>query len=123
MYLQRRARRSLMVKPFIVYRGQRLYECDLFTDSHTPVSPPSLSDTLKTGSKTDSSVCVCVCVCAHARTYTICQEQTLCMFYTCEVRTFNQERTHSRSAVAFNFRFGLVILENPRIDHKIMGVA
>ncbi len=60
-----------------------------------------------------------VCV----RTYTMCQERTLCMFYTCEVRTFDQERTHSRSAVSFNLRFGLVTLENPGIDHKIMGVS
>ncbi len=60
-----------------------------------------------------------VCVCA----YTMCQERTLCMFYTCEVRTFDHEWTHSRSAVGFSYRFGLVILENPGIDHKIMGVA
>ncbi len=56
-------------------------------------------------------------------TYMMCQERTLCIFYICEVWTFNQERTHSRSAVGFSLRFGLVILENPGIDHKIMGVA
>ncbi len=44
--------------------------------------------------------CPCVCACACARTYTMCQERTLRMFYTCEVRTFDQERTQSRSAVA-----------------------
>ncbi len=63
------------------------------------------------------ALCVCVCVC----TYTMCQEQTLCMFYTCKVRTFDQERTHPRSTVGFSIRFGLVILEKPGIDHKIMG--
>ncbi len=63
------------------------------------------------------------CVCVRARAYTMCEERTLCMFYTCKVRTFNQERTHSRSAVGFNLRFGLVILENPGIDYKIMEVA
>ncbi len=51
------------------------------------------------------------------------QEQKLCMFYTCEVWTFKQEHTHSRSAVGFNLTFGLVTLENPGIDHKIIGVA
>ncbi len=40
-----------------------------------------------------------------------------------QLRTFDQERTHSRSAVGFNLRFGLVTVENPGIDHKIMGVA
>ncbi len=63
----------------------------------------------------DSKSCVCVC------TYTMCQEQTLCMFYTCKVRTFDKEWTHSRFAVGFSLRFGLVILDNPGIDHKIMG--
>ncbi len=56
-------------------------------------------------------------------TYTMCQERTSCMFYTCEVQTFNQERTHSTSPVGFNLRFGLVTLEDPGIDKKIMGVA
>ncbi len=64
---------------------------------------------------------LCVCVCVY--TDTMCQEWTLCMFYTSEVRTFDQERTHLRSAVGFNLRFGLVTIENPGIDHKIMGVA
>ncbi len=68
-------------------------------------------------------VCVCVCVCVRARAYTMCQERTLCMFYACEVWTFDQEWTHLRSAVGFSLRFGLVILENPEIDHKLMGVA
>ncbi len=45
------------------------------------------------------------------------------MFYTCEVRTFDQGQTHSRSAVGFSLRFGLVTLENSGIDHKIIGVA
>ncbi len=65
----------------------------------------------------DKNLLVCV------YTYTMCQERILCMFYTCEVRTFNQEQTHSRFAVGFNLRFELVILENLGIDHKIMGVA
>ncbi len=77
--------------------------------------------------KTFVVVCVCVCVCVHmrarVRTYTMCQEWTLCMFYTCEVRTFDQEWTHLKSAVGFSLRFGLVILENIGIDHKIMEVA
>ncbi len=60
-------------------------------------------------------------VCVY--TYTMCQERALCMFYTCEVQTFDQERTHSRSAVGFSVRFGIVILENPGINHKIMGLA
>ncbi len=64
-------------------------------------------------------MCVCVCVC----NYTMCQGRTLCIFYTCKVRTFDQEQTHSRSAVNCNLRFGLVTLENLGIDHKIMGVA
>ncbi len=59
-------------------------------------------------------VCVCVCVCVFD---TMCQEQTLCMYSPC------QERTHSMSVVGFGIRFGLVILKNPGIDHKIMGVA
>ncbi len=59
------------------------------------------------------------CVC----TYMMCQERTLYMFYTCEVQTFDQERTHLRSALGFSLKFGLVILENPCIDHKIMRVA
>ncbi len=58
-------------------------------------------------------VCVCVCVCVHARTYTMCQERTLCMFYTCEVQTFDQELTHLGSVVGLSLRFGLVTLENP----------
>ncbi len=62
------------------------------------------------------SVCVCVCVCVCARAYTMYQEWTLCMFYTCEVRTFDQEQTHSRSSVSFSLRLGLII-----IDHKNMG--
>ncbi len=66
-------------------------------------------------------VCVCVCVCVC--TYTMCQERTLWMFYTCDVWTFDQERTRSRSSVGFSIRFGLVILQNPGIDHKIRGVA
>ncbi len=49
--------------------------------------------------------CGCARACAHARTYvctyTVCQERTLCMFCTCEVRTFDKGRTHSRSAVGF----------------------
>ncbi len=68
-------------------------------------------------------VCVCVCVCVCLFAYTMCQERTLCMFYTCKVQIFDQERTHSRSAVGFSLRFGFVTLENPGIDHKIMGVT
>ncbi len=37
--------------------------------------------------------------------------------------TMCQEQTHSMPAVGFGIRFGLVILENPGIDHKIMEVA
>ncbi len=33
----------------------------------------------------------------------------------------DSEQTHSISAVGFGIRFGLLILEKPRIDHKIMG--
>ncbi len=47
----------------------------------------------------------------------------LSMFYPCEVQTFEQERTHWRSAIGFTLRFGLVILENLGVDHKIMGVV
>ncbi len=54
---------------------------------------------------------------------TMCQEQTLCMYSPCQERTSNQERTHSMSAIGFGIRFELVILKNPGIDHKIMGVA
>ncbi len=68
-------------------------------------------------------VCVCVRVCVCTYMMWMCQERTLCIFYTCEVRTFDQEQTHSRSAVSFSLRFGLVILGNPGIDHKIMEVA
>ncbi len=56
---------------------------------------------------------VCVCLCTYVRADTVCQE-----------RTFNQKQTHSiAAAVGFGIRFGLVILENTGIDHKIMGVA
>ncbi len=66
------------------------------------------------------SVCVCdVCVCFD----TMYQERTLCMYSPCQERTSNQEQTHSMSAVGFGIRIGLVILENPGIDHKIVGVA
>ncbi len=54
---------------------------------------------------------------------TMCQEWTLCMYSPCQEWTSNQEQRHSMSAVDFGIRFGLVILENPGIDHKIMGVA
>ncbi len=65
----------------------------------------------------------CVCVWGGC-TYTMCQERTLCMFYTCEVQTFDQGWTHSRSAVGFSLRFGLVFLENPGIATiKLSGVA
>ncbi len=47
----------------------------------------------------------------------MCQEQTVCIYCPC------QERTHSMSAVGFGIKFGQLILENPGIDHKIMGVA
>ncbi len=82
-----------------------------------------------------SSFClfVCVCVRLHAHTYTTRQERTLCMFCTCQERhvnvlympraDFQQGWTHSMSAVGFGFSFGLVILENPGIDPKIIGVA
>ncbi len=64
-----------------------------------------------------SFVCVCVCVDIMR------QERTLCMHSPCQERTSNQEYTHSRFAVGFGMRFGLVILKNPGIDHKIIGVA
>ncbi len=47
----------------------------------------------------------------------MCKEQTLCTFCTCK------EWTHLMSAVGFGFSYGLVILENLRIDLKIMGIA
>ncbi len=59
------------------------------------------------------------CVCF----YIMREERILCMFCTCQERTFDQEQTHSMSAVGFGFGFGLVILENLRIDHKIVGVV
>ncbi len=51
------------------------------------------------------------------------QERTPCMYSPCQEQTFNQEQTHSMSAIGFGIRFGLVILENPGIDYKIMGAA
>ncbi len=67
--------------------------------------------------KTGTRVCVCVCVCVD----TMCQGRTLCMYSPCQERTCNQEQTHSMPAVGFGIRFGLVIIENPETDHKIMG--
>ncbi len=72
---------------------------------------------IKANKKARTRVCVCVCV----YTYTMCQERTLCMFYTCEVQTFDQERAHSMSAVGFNLRFGLVILETQEWAIKLWG--
>ncbi len=71
-------------------------------------------------------MCVCVCVCflfVCLFVYTICQERTLCMYSPCQEQTSNQEQIHWMSAVVLDIRFGLVILENPGIDHKIKGVA
>ncbi len=66
---------------------------------------------------------VCVCVHACECTYLTCQEQTLCMFCTCQEWTSDQQWTHSMSTLDFGFSFGLVILKNPGIAPKIMGVA
>ncbi len=63
--------------------------------------------------------CVCVCVCFD----TMCQGRTLCMYSPYQERTSNQEQIHSMSVIGFGIRFGLIILENPGINHKIMGVA
>ncbi len=78
-------------------------------------------------------MCVCLCMrayvwCLHNKVcgcgvYTMCQERTVCMYSPCQERTSNQEQTHTLSAVGFGISFGLVILENPGIDHKIMGEA
>ncbi len=53
----------------------------------------------------------------------MCPERTLCMYSPCQKWPSDQERTHSTSAVGFGISFGLAILENPGIHHKIMGVA
>ncbi len=66
---------------------------------------------------------VCVYVGWGRRVYTMCQKRSLCMYSPCQEWTSNQEKTHSIPAVGFGIRFGLVILENPGIDHKIMEVA
>ncbi len=58
-----------------------------------------------------------LCVRARVRVDAMCQERTLCMYSPC------QERTHLMSAVGFGIRFGLVILKNPVIGHKIMAEA
>ncbi len=68
-----------------------------------------------------NGVCVCVCACVRKPVDTMCQKRTLYMYSPCQERTSNQEQTHSMSAVGFGIRFGLVIHENPGIDHKIMG--
>ncbi len=62
-----------------------------------------------------------VCVCVRARTYAciMCQGRTLCMYSPGQERTFDQEQTHAMSVVRFGI-IGLIIFENPRIDHKIM---
>ncbi len=54
---------------------------------------------------------------------TMCQEWTQCMFSPCEEQTSNKERTHWMSAVCFDFRFGLLPLQYPRINLGIMGLA
>ncbi len=54
--------------------------------------------------------CACLCVCWH-------NVPRADMYYPC------REGTHSMAAVGFGIRFGLVIFENPGIDHKIMGIT
>ncbi len=50
----------------------------------------------------------------------MCQEQTLCIYCPYQERTSDQEQTDLMSAVGFGTNFGLVILENPGTDLKIM---
>ncbi len=64
-------------------------------------------------------VCMYVRVCVD----TMCQERTLCMYSPCQERTSDPEQKHSMSAIGFGIRFGIMILETPGIDHKIMLVA
>ncbi len=76
-------------------------------------------------------VCVCVCVCIHRvgvclcvlRVLTKCVRSGLCACTLPAKSGLPTKSRHSTSAVGFGIRFGLVILENPLIDHKILGVV
>ncbi len=72
-----------------------------------------------------SRLCMCVCVGGGegARVLTRCAKSGHCACSTHAKCGPLTKSTHSTSAVGFGIRFGLVILENPGIDYKIMVVA
>ncbi len=57
------------------------------------------------------SVCVSPC-------NSMSKKIKLCMFFTCEKRTFNKEWTYTKFPTGFGFSFELVILACVRSSHE-----